>query len=202
MEGIMARGAEAVLRREGDIVVKDRISKGYRLPVLDERIRKLRTRGEARLLDAAARAGMDVPRVLSSEGSVLRMGFIEGERVKDALDGMKEGERDEVCSLIGEAAGRLHSAGIVHGDLTTSNMIYSGGRIFLVDFGLGKFSAKPEDQATDLYLLYEAMKSAHFKYLSRSWQYILKSYGNNHKGFESVLARLEKIGKRRRYKGG
>ena len=97
----------------------------------------------------------------------------------------------------------LHSAGIVHGDLTTSNMIISKGRICLIDFGLSKNSSKIEDQATDLYLLYEAIRAAHFKALKICWGNVLNAYiqkyTNTSKSAE-VIKRLEIIGKRRRYK--
>ncbi len=197
----IARGAEAILYRDGNELTKDRTAKGYRLPELDARIRKLRTRGEARLLDAAARAGIDVPRVLETSENMLKMEFIDGSRVKDVLNDLGEDERKRVCGLIGSAAGRLHAAGIVHGDLTTSNMIMKDDKLYLIDFGLGKFSGKPEDQAVDLYLLYEALKAAHFEYLNRSWQYILKSYSDNCKGANAVIQRFKVIEKRRRYKG-
>jgi len=243
---LIARGAEAVLYREDGTLVKDRVAKGYRLPELDAKIRRLRTRGEARLLDTAARAGMDVPRVLETSESTLKMDFIDGRRVKDVLNEMGEKERDSVCLLIGEALAKLHSAGICHGDFTTSNMILKDvgsfgergtarekgsrditengihssvgsasstkARLYVIDFGLGKLSGKVEDQAVDLYLLYEALKAAHFEYLSRSWQYILKSYSANYKGLdrgggsarsdaEAVIQRFKVIEKRRRYKG-
>jgi tRNA A-37 threonylcarbamoyl transferase component Bud32 len=235
---IIQRGAEAILYRDGSEVVKDRVVKGYRLPELDGRIRRLRTRGEARLLDYAARSGLDVPRVASVEGNVLRMEFISGSRVKDVLNGMPENEQKEVCSLIGEALAKMHSAGMAHGDFTTSNMILTGGgfgekstttasgrklvtnnfdvgsalpskapqkeetlKLFVIDFGLAKMSKKAEDHATDIYLLYEALKAAHFKYLNRLWQYILQSYSGNYVGAGAVLQRFGVIEKRRRYKG-
>ncbi len=198
---VIARGAEAVLYREDAVVVKDRIAKGYRLPEIDSRIRRLRTRGEARLLDAAARAGINVPRVLETSENMLKMEFIDGSRVKDVLNEVNEAGRREICQLIGSTAAKMHGIGIVHGDLTTSNMILRDGRLYIIDFGLGKFSCKVEDQAVDLYLLYEALKAAHFKYLSCSWQYILKSYSDNYKGADAVIERLKKIETRRRYKG-
>jgi TP53 regulating kinase-like protein len=198
---IIQQGAEAILYREGCEVVKDRVAKGYRLPEIDARIRKIRTRAESKLLDAAARAGLNVPRVLETGSTVLRMEFIDGSKVKDILNELPENERDSVCGLIGNAAARMHGAGIAHGDLTTSNMVYKDGKVYLIDFGLGKFSSKPEDQATDMYLLYEALKAAHFKYLSRSWQYILKSYADNNSGAGAAIERFKKIEKRRRYKG-
>ncbi len=198
---IIQQGAEAVLFRDGEELAKDRVKKGYRLPELDAKIRRLRTRGESRLLDMASRAGIDVPRVAGVSGNVLKMEFIDGRRVKDALNRMDEKERDITCLLIGESLAKMHGAGICHGDFTTSNMLLKGDKLYVIDFGLGRFSKKAEDQAVDLYLLYEALKAAHFEYLSRSWQYILKSYSDNYRGAKDVMQKFKVIEKRRRYKG-
>ena len=202
---IVQRGAEAVLYLDNKdnetVLVKDRTKKGYRLPELDGRIRRQRTRHEDRLLERARRAGIDAPRVFDVSENKLIMEFIGGEKVKDVLDGMGKGRREETCGLIGEALGKLHASGIMHGDFTTSNMILKKTKLFIIDFGLGKFSTKIEDQAVDLYLLQEALKAAHFKYLNEAWQKILKSYRQHYAQAPEVLLRLEKIGKRRRYKG-
>jgi Kae1-associated kinase Bud32 len=202
----IAQGAEAILTLEElegrNVLVKDRVKKGYRLPVLDTKIRKLRTRCEGKLLDRARAAGIATPRVLRREESRLVMEYIDGERVKDVLNGKTEAGRKKIYELIGEATARMHAAGLVHGDLTTSNMILKDSRLYIIDFGLGKMSNKTEDQAVDLYLLYEALKSTHFKYLNESWQYVLKVYRHNYTSSAQVLKRLEKIEKRRRYKSG
>jgi len=210
MKTEIARGAEAVLyldEKETEngvqkVLVKDRVSKGYRLPELDKRIRRQRTRHEDGLLERANRAGVPVPRVFDVSGNVLVMEFIGGDRVKDVLNGLGDKERHEAEMLMGESLGRLHSSNIVHGDYTTSNMILKDGKLFVIDLGLGKYSGKVEDQAVDLYLLHEALKAAHFKYLNEAWQKILKSYGQHYTQAKAVLDRLEKIGKRRRYKHG
>jgi len=210
---IIARGAEAVLyldkREDGrggedgkTVLVKDRISKGYRLPELDKRIRRQRTMHEDSLLARAGRAGVAVPRVFDVSADKLVMEFIDGDKVKDGFNGMDEASRLETAGLIGEALGKLHAANIVHGDFTTSNMLLKGGKLYVIDLGLGKYSQKAEDQAVDLYLLHEALKAAHFKYLNEAWQKILKSYGKHYTQAKDVLKRLEKIEKRRRYKGG
>lgn len=171
---IIQQGAEAILYREGDELVKDRIQKGYRLPEMDARIRKLRTRTEARILDMAAREGVSVPRVLRTEENVLRMEFIEGLKAKDALNSLEEPELEKVWAMIGKAAAKLHSAGIMHGDLTTSNMIVTqikNGKttdkstLFLIDFGLSRLSGRVEDLAVDLYLLYDLGDTSHFAYV-------------------------------------
>jgi TP53 regulating kinase-like protein len=128
------------------------------------------------------------------------MEFFEGERVKDVLNNLPAGEQRKVASLIGETAGMLHAAGVVHGDLTTSNMILSGGKLFLVDFGLAKVSGKTEDQAVDLFLLYEALKSAHFTCFQEVWGTVLNAYKQKYLNSNNVMNRLTKIEKRRRYK--
>jgi len=192
----ISRGAEAVLSRNGDELVKDRIKKGYRVTELDVRIRKERTRMEAKLLNEARRAGVNTPDVLSVGGNVIRMTFIDGRRMKELLNAGADLPR--LAEMIGEAVAKLHSAGIVHGDLTTSNMILHGGRLYLIDFGLGFFSPKVEDQATDLAVLYEALQSTHFKHLNTLWQNILKGYGAYARSTD-VLGQLEDIQKRGRY---
>jgi TP53 regulating kinase-like protein len=214
MKTEIARGAEAVLYLEQSkeeseqkrVLVKDRIKKGYRLPELDGRIRRQRTRHEYGLLERARRAGVDVPRALGVGEYKLVLEFIDGDKVKDAFNDMDESAHERVAGLIGETLGKLHSANIMHGDFTTSNMILKRvdgkERLYTIDLGLGKFTQKFEDQAVDLYLLYEAIKAAHFKYLNEAWQKILKSYGQHYTQARAVMKRLEKIEKRRRYKHG
>jgi len=101
---------------------------------------------------------------------------------------------------VGRLIGKLHSAGIIHGDLTTSNMIMKDGKLYFIDFGLGFFSRKLEDQGTDLKLLKEALKSTHFKIMDVCWKNILKGYRTEYPKAEMVLKRVEDIEKRARYK--
>lgn len=197
----IGRGAEAVLYLEdGKVLIKDRIAKGYRIPVLDEKIRKRRTKREAKMLKRAAGTGILVPNVQRLGKTEIRMDFIEGKTVMESFNDLTEDDQEKITCGIGDMIARLHKSGMVHGDLTTSNMILKDGKIYLIDFGLGKFSQKVEDQAVDLFLLYEALKSAHYKYLNKAWQNILKSYKQNYQDASHVLNRFEKIANRRRYK--
>ncbi len=200
---IVQRGAEAVLymaTHEGEkALVKERVKKGYRIQELDSVIRRRRTRMETRMLDRARRAGVHTPKVWSSEASKITMEWIEGKRVKDTLNDMSKTDRMKTYRLIGEAAASLHKAGLVHGDLTTSNMILKEGQLFVIDFGLSKMSDKVEDQAVDLYLLYEAMRSIHFELLEEAWKNVLKAYMLKYTIANAVIKRLDKIKSRRRY---
>jgi Kae1-associated kinase Bud32 len=200
MKKIIQRGAEAVLYLRGKDLVKERISKGYRLPELDRKIRKQRTKGEMKLMERSRGSGVTVPNVRIESENKLVMEYLRGVRVKDVLNGMAPKERTNVCGKMGGMIAKLHANGIIHGDLTTSNMILKGDKVYLIDFGLGKFSEKVEDQAVDLFLLYEALKSTHFRSLEECWKGILKAYGQNYPNAKDVLKRIENIKKRRRYR--
>ena len=195
----IAQGAEAVLYREDEKLIKERVKKGYRIPELDHKIRKERTRREARLLSEARRAGVDTPTIVEvdEQGFRIVMRFIDGSRLKELF--YKAGPKQELAEKVGKSIGMLHSAGIVHGDLTTSNMIEKGGRVYFIDFGLGSFSRRTEDFAVDLSVLHEAIKSTHFKDLNMLWNYIIQGYKDANKGWEIVLKALDKLETRGRY---
>lgn len=204
----IARGAEAVLKkgkRQGEsILLKDRVRKGYRANELDRKIRSQRTKTEERLLARARRSGVQTPRVWEASGYEIVMEWLDGPTVKEGLNNMERKNRLIVYERIGHAAASLHRAGIMHGDLTTSNMILRDGRpdqLFLIDFGLAKTSQRVEDQAVDLFLLYEALKAAHFRFLDEAWKNIIKAYKYNYSIARQILERLEKIERRRRYRG-
>lgn len=120
---IMAQGAEAVLIKKGGVLVKRRVKKGYRILELDEKIRKLRTRSESKLLEKAEKV-VPTPRVLKVDEKTteIDMEFISGLKLSENLDDLKNWQ--EVCEFIGKNIAKLHDIGIVHGDLTTSNMIW------------------------------------------------------------------------------
>ena len=169
------------------------------LKELDEKLRKERASSEVNLLDKARRANVKVPRVLEKEKFKIYLEYLDGQKLKDVLNLMKGFQLSFVCRKIGENISKLHSASIMHGDLTTSNMIVQGSEVYFLDFSLGRISKKIEDQAVDLFLLYEALKSTHFSVLEEAWKNILEGYKNYPKSKE-VLKRFEEIGKRRRYK--
>ena len=202
---IIKRGAEAVLyisEFEGQqVLVKERIKKNYRINQIDESIRKARTKGEVKLLTEARKVGVLTPKIFSvdEKNHKIIMEFVDGTRIKELLYTADKKTIEKICFEIGKLIGKLHSSGIIHGDLTTSNMILKDKQIYFIDFGLGLFSKKIEDQGTDLNLLYEALKSTHFKILKPCWNNILKGYKQEYKDSDKVLKRIEDIEKRARY---
>ncbi|MFH1236937.1 MAG: KEOPS complex kinase/ATPase Bud32 [Candidatus Aenigmatarchaeota archaeon] len=199
---IIQRGAEAILYMRDGELVKERVAKGYRIAQLDVKIRRQRTRAEAKLMERARTSEVKVPHVRIEGDYSLVMDYINGRKLKDVLNAMDTETRSKTCEEVGALIAGLHIAGIIHGDLTTSNMILSGSdnRVYLIDFGLGKFSQSAEDRAVDLFLLYEALKSTHFVILDECWESVLAAYVDCFTASKDVLARMETIKKRRRYK--
>lgn len=163
---LLKRGAEAELLTTEFLgrpaVEKDRVPKAYRLPSLDEGLRRARIRMEAKLMAEARAAGVAVPILydINLLENKIVMERIDGPTAKEVLD--QGGERArETAREIGRIAGRLHRAGIIHGDLTTSNMIVRDGRVVMIDFSLGGKDDRAEARGVDLHLLREALTSAH-----------------------------------------
>ena len=100
--------------------------------------------------------------------------------------------------LLGEQVSKLHSHDLIHGDLTTSNVILSGDEVFIIDFGLGFVSKKIEDKAVDLHLLKQALEAKHFENWSELFDNFLQKYEFNESG--EVIERLDVVEKRGRYK--
>ncbi len=195
---VIGRGAEAVLYLDDSgKLVKERIKKRYRIKEIDELLRKRRTRLESRILIRAKRIGVNTPTVFKTGDYKIFMEFIDGERLKELLN--KTSPRNYLAEEIGKIVGRLHSSGIIHGDLTTSNMILKDNKIYLIDFGLAYHSSSVENQAIDLHLLHQAYQSTHFKYLEKLWSNTIKGYKKTFDKWEPVLKRLEQIRKRGRY---
>ncbi len=195
----ISKGAEAILYKNGNKLIKKRIKKGYRIKEIDEKLRRERTNREVRLLTEAKRNGINVPAVIEKDikEAKIIMEFIDGNTLRDVFDKLDKTTFKKVCSEIGEFITKLHEKGIVHGDLTTSNMILRNETLYFIDFGLGKFSKKVEDFAVDLHLLKEALVAKHNKISEKAFSEIIKNYNPSQK--EKILRRLNEIEKRGRY---
>jgi Kae1-associated kinase Bud32 len=202
---IIYQGAESIIFLDSldrkEVVIKERIEKRYRIKQIDQKLRKLRTRKEAKLLTEARKCGVATPQIfdVDEKGFRIIMEFVDGIRIKDFLEKALQKDVERICFEIGRNIGKLHYNNIIHGDLTTSNMIIRDNKIFFIDFGLGTFSNRIEDKAVDLNLLYEALRSTHYKILDIAWKAIIKGYKEEYIDGEKVLKQMEKIEKRARY---
>ncbi len=200
MEKVISRGAEAVLIKKKDRILKRRVPKGYRHPELDKKIRSGRTRREAKLI-AKAREVINAPEIFCSDDkkAEIEMEFINGKKLSDYLDKFPLNEEIKICQKIGEETALLHNKDLIHGDLTTSNLIKKGKEVYFIDFGLGFHSQRAEDKAVDLHLLRQALESKHFKNWEKLFDAVLKGYSK--KGDKKVISQLKKVESRGRYKG-
>ena len=195
----IARGAEAVLYKTNYLgkpsVLKQRVEKKYRVLELDQRIRLQRTKLECKLLNESKRAGVRTPLVygVDKANACITMEFIRGKKLRDALNS----KNIHYCEQLGEWIAVLHANGIIHGDLTTSNVIVNGKNAVLVDFGLGYFSNKLEDQTVDLLGLKKTYHSTHYS-VPQGWKATLKGY-SKYQNAQRVLAHVAEIEKRARY---
>lgn len=202
---MIKQGAEAKLfldeKDNQKIIIKDRIKKKYRIDEIDKKVRKLRTTQEYNLLSEARRANVPTPRIfgIDKENNKIIMEYVDGVRIKELFNETDKKKIEQICFDIGRLVGKIHSAGIIHGDLTTSNMILWNKNIYFIDFGLGFFSRKIEDQGTDLRLLHEALKSTHFKIIDICWKKIIEGYKKEYQKSNEVLEKIEEIKKRARY---
>lgn len=184
--GNQLRGAEAVVRREKfmgmGIMVKERIPKNYRITALDARLRRERTRMEARLLHRAKLAGVGCPVVFFVDEFSIGMGKIGGKRPRmDARE----------CAEAGRMLGKLHNAGIMHGDFTPANLISGKEGISAIDFGLGFLSQDVEDKAVDVLTMLKAIRGGEEAFLS--------GYCSEVGNAEKIRERIGEVKARARY---
>ncbi|KAJ4481218.1 kinase-like domain-containing protein [Lentinula aciculospora] len=194
----ISQGAEAKVYKaqltpnSPPILLKYRFQKNYRHPILDANLTRSRIAGEARALYKCLRSGVNVPgiRMVDVTEGVLGIEWIEGHSVRKLLPGCAEDDGsdydnsdfalkeysvsvDELMNLVGIEIAKMHRIDVIHGDLTTSNMMLRRPKSFtsfdpndtteliLIDFGLSFQSTLVEDKAVDLYVLERAFSSTH-----------------------------------------
>jgi len=180
---LIKKGAEASLFltewHNRKAIIKVRIPKRYRPEALDRQIRSYRTIHEPQLMHEAKTVGVATPLIylVNVPESTIIMQYIEGQQMKGLLNKTTKADRHAICVAIGESVAKLHKAGLIHGDLTTSNMIQApDGRIFFVDFGLGEKNIELEAKGVDLHLLKRALQSTHYMFWEECYQAVLCGY--------------------------
>lgn len=187
-------------------IVKERFSKKYRHPSLDSKLTLKRLNAEARCMTKARRLGVSTPGLYAVDPvqHTLTFEYVEGPSVKDiflefGLHGIVEEQLEDIALQIGNAIGKLHDGGLIHGDLTTSNMLIRSGKnqLVLIDFGLSFTSTLPEDKAVDLYVLERALLSMHSS-CGNVMDRILSAYRKSSKQWSSTLNKLAQVRQRGR----
>ncbi|XP_050363836.1 uncharacterized protein LOC126782603 [Argentina anserina] len=189
-------------------IVKERFSKKYRHPTLDAKLTLRRLNAEARCMTKARRLGVYTP-VLYAVDTILHtltFEYVEGPSVKDVFlefglggGGVAAERMDDIAMQIGQAIGKLHDGGLIHGDLTTSNLLIrtATNQVVVIDFGLSFTSTLPEDKAVDLYVLERALLSMHSS-CGNVMDRILAAYRKSSKQWSSTFNKLAQVRQRGR----
>ena len=192
-DDLIAKGAESNIIKSlymgEDAVIKARIPKNYRIAEIDNKIRKSRCKLEAKLLSDAKRAGVRTPVLYDvdlNEKSIL-MEAIDGVMLKDVIN-------DDLAYKTGLEISKLHSADIIHGDITSSNIMLRDDELVFIDFGLGRYSDLEEDKAVDLLVLKKSLQSIDYEKALSYFDSVLKGYNN-----PKIIDKISDIEHRGRY---
>ncbi|KAF7218849.1 EKC/KEOPS complex subunit TP53RK [Nothobranchius furzeri] len=188
-------------------IVKERFRKRYRHPVLDEKLTHRRTVQEVRSILRCRRAGISAPVVyfVDYTSHCIFMEEIAGSStVRDHIvstqqaNSCKELELQQLAERIGRILAKMHDEDVIHGDLTTSNMLLrcssqdTESDLVLIDFGLSYISSLPEDKGVDLYVLEKAFLSSHPN-TNVLFEKLLQSYTKSSKKSPAVIKKLDEV---------
>jgi len=217
---LLRQGAEARLHIGKFLgqksIIKERFSKKYRHPQLDDRLTKERLKGEVRSLMRCKIANIRTPTIyhVDMKNGILVMEYLENAiTCREYIDSLLQNtdlemneNKAKLTNLsiqIGQILAIMHKNNVIHGDLTTSNMLIeqvteSGDhKICLIDFGLGFAEGTPEDKGVDLYVLERALISTHpntefmFSAVINSYKQEMKA--DRKKECEEVIRKFEEI---------
>ncbi len=199
-DGIRHKGAEAdiseVLWDDLPAIVKNRVSKSYRTDALDNKLRSERTREEAKLLSDAKRYGVNTPFIYSVDFDNFNivMEKIDAIQLQDKILSSDTHDLEELLMNIGAMVKRMHGGNIIHGDLTTANILIDDKTAILIDFGLGKYSNLLEDYGTDLLVFKKSLTTIIPEECDKLFNWFLSGYDS-----KEVERKIDEIEKRGRY---
>lgn len=202
-DDLIAKGAESNIVKSSylgrDAVLKNRISKNYRIPEIDNKIRKARTKLEAKLLSDVKKAGVVTPILYDVDlhDKTILMEEIKGDLVKDIIN-------EDLAYEIGENIAKFHNLNIIHGDITSSNMMVNDkNQLVFIDFGLGRYSDLFEDKAVDLLVLKKSLQSIEYNTAIKIFDNVLEGYADEYKddslNREQIIKKINEIESRGRY---
>ncbi|NXU97737.1 PRPK protein, partial [Cettia cetti] len=205
---LVQQGAEAHVYRGLFLgraaVAKLRVPKRYRHPALEERLSRRRMAQEARSLLRCRRAGIPAPAVYFVDyvtNSIFLEDIVDSITVQDHIYSVQKSGNDtgglhKLAEKMGELLARMHDEDIIHGDLTTANLLLRPPveklDLVLIDFGLSFISGLPEDKGVDLYVLEKAFISTHPD-TETMFQALLKTYAATSKKSGHVIKKLDEV---------
>lgn len=202
---LIKQGAEAKVYKGtflgAQVIIKERFSKSYRVPALDKKLTHQRMNQECRSIARCRKHGIRAPSVyhIDYKQNLVYMELIsEGRLMKDYINSL-DIDRDwdtmeNLMKCIGVIIATMHDIDVIHGDLTTSNMIFDpdSTQLTTIDFGLSFTSSLVEDKGVDLYVLERAFLSTHSQ-TEKLFQIILDSYSSKSKNGPAVISKLDEV---------
>ncbi|XP_013380275.1 TP53-regulating kinase-like [Lingula anatina] len=192
-------------------IVKERFQKTYRHPDLDKSLTAQRTKSEIRSMLRCRTNGIRTPVIyfVDQIKNLIYMEYIQDSvTVRDyvtAIQNNPDGDThllEALMQKVGSTLATMHEKNIIHGDLTTSNMLLRNPpeelNLILIDFGLGYIENLAEDKGVDLYVLERAFLSTHPN-TEALFELLLQSYAKDYgKGAVEVLRKLDEVRQRGR----
>lgn len=208
-QAIFKQGAEAKLIvgvYDGKpCLIKERFVKNYRLPELDKTLTKSRIKAEQKAVKRCEDVGILVPKLFNVDfnGRKIYMEYFDKAiTAKEFIiqihkqPSESQVKLNELTRRIGEVVGKFHANNIIHGDLTTSNILIDEKEddysLIMIDFGLSSYSASHEDKGVDLYVLERALLSTHSN-LPDLFESILKEYRKTNPTSEETIRKFEEV---------
>jgi TP53 regulating kinase and related kinases len=206
---IIKQGAEGKLylgEHNGNAcLVKERFVKNYRLPELDKTLTKQRIKAEQKTMKRCEDAGIVVPKLFNvdfHERKIYMEYFDKAITAKEYIMQIQklpepQVKLNDLTKRIGDVVGKFHANNIIHGDLTTSNILIDRKNddeynLIMIDFGLSSYSTSHEDKGVDLYVLERALLSTHST-LPDLFEAILKQYRESNPTSPETVKRFEEV---------
>lgn len=204
-EKLIKQGAEAKLSlgsyKGQHCLVKERFCKKYRLAELDKTLTKSRMRAEQKTSERLNKAGIQCPKLFHvdiDDRKIYMEYFEQAITAKEFIVKIQKEKSsvDELTKKIGEVIGKFHANNIIHGDLTTSNILINqkenGYDLIMIDFGLSSYSSSHEDKGVDLYVLERALISTHSS-LPNLFEDILVHYQKSNPSSVDTIKKFEEV---------
>lgn len=213
MEGfeLIKQGAEAKLHKGTYLgksaIIKERFVKAYRHPDLDKNLTKERIKAECKAIVKCKAAGVITPTIYYADLTkrIIIMEYFENNiMAKDFIAKSESDSTEKLSQRIGQELAKMHSADIIHGDLTTSNILLINKKnsqlenfdeleIAFIDFGLSHIDSSAEDKGVDLYVLERALLSTHSNAES-IFPVILSAYKKQYgKKCKEIITKYEEV---------
>ena len=187
---LLSEGAEAKIYLINTfakkLALKSREPKRYRQATLDEKIRRERTKREAKIISRLGSLGVNVPKLVAVGKFSIMIKMLDGILLKDTRPNL------DTMVKAGRLLAAMHKNDIAHGDFTPANLMLFKKSVYVIDFGLSEFTKSLEEKAIDLLLMKRAISYSQYKPFE-------DSYKENYQGSKDVIERLDEIEKRGRY---